>query len=162
MKRVVIQALLKYATDLTNNFKPLFSPKNDESHYLLAPVGESDHDHHGFCPSIHLDVYQQPGRVTARIYKEKQRAFQPALYRAIRRGTNCSDNSLLFIFEKNPAFMKLIVSVFALFVVTTAALQKFLLETKRKYEKEQFDAASKAKEVLIRMSERLSQRTKWR
>ena len=58
--------------------------------------------------------------------------------------------------------MKLIVSVFALFVVTTAALQKFLLETKRKYEKEQFDAASKAKEVLIRMSERLSQRTKGR
>lgn len=43
---------------------------------------------------------------------------------------------LLFVFGDNLSLTKLIVSIFALFVITTATLQKSLLETKRRYERE--------------------------
>ncbi len=67
---------------------------------------------------------------------------------------------LLFIFENDTSLVRLIVSVFGLFVVTTAALQRFVLETKRRYEKEQYDTALKAKGVLKEISERLSEKSK--
>jgi len=39
-------------------------------------------------------------------------------------------------FKNNTGFLRLIISIFALVVMTTASLQKFILETKRRYEKE--------------------------
>ncbi len=39
-------------------------------------------------------------------------------------------------FKDNAGFLRLIISIFALVVMTTASLQKFVLETKRRYEKE--------------------------
>ncbi len=43
---------------------------------------------------------------------------------------------LLYIFKDQTRLIGLIVSVFAVFVVTTAALEKFFLETKRRYDRE--------------------------
>jgi hypothetical protein len=63
---------------------------------------------------------------------------------------------LIYIFN-NPSMLKLIVSIFALVVITTASLQKFILETKRRYEKEKYDIALKAKGTISKLSERIKE-----
>lgn len=67
---------------------------------------------------------------------------------------------LLFIFGSDISLTKLIVSVFALVVISTASLQKHLLETKRRYEREHYEAALKVRGVLKDVSEILSQKVK--
>ena len=60
----------------------------------------------------------------------------------------------VYIYKDNPDILRLIVSFFSLVVLTTASLQKFLLDTKRRYEKEERDIAKRAKGALKRLSER--------
>lgn len=52
------------------------------------------------------------------------------------------------IFKENSTILRLIISIFALFVITTASLQKFVIETKRKYEKEREIVARNTIRVL--------------
>lgn len=47
-------------------------------------------------------------------------------------------------FKDNAGYLRLIISLFALVVMTTASLQKFVLETKRRYEKETKESIEKA------------------
>ena len=55
---------------------------------------------------------------------------------------------LIYKFNNNPSILTLIVSIFALVVITTASLQKFLLETKRKYEKETKDSLQRSTKII--------------
>ena len=52
------------------------------------------------------------------------------------------------IFKENSSILRLIISIFALFVITTASLQKFVIETKRRYEKEREIAAENTIKML--------------
>ena len=65
---------------------------------------------------------------------------------------------LIYVFSQNLSILKFIVSIFSLVVITTASLQKFLLETKRRYEKEQTEVAKKAEEFIIKVLNRLKEK----
>ena len=51
-------------------------------------------------------------------------------------------------FKEDTTKLRLIISIFALFVMTTASLQKFVLETKRRYEKEVQESGYKTLELV--------------
>ena len=54
----------------------------------------------------------------------------------------------VFVYNEHINILKLIISIFALVVITTASLQKSLLDTKRKHEKEQYESAVEAKKYI--------------
>lgn len=58
---------------------------------------------------------------------------------------------LIFLFKENIDIIKIIVSIFSLVVITTATLQKLILEIKRKYDKERITAARKAKRIIQKL-----------
>ncbi len=58
---------------------------------------------------------------------------------------------LISLFKESIDIIKIIVSIFSLVVVTTATLQKLILEIKRRYDKERIIAARKAKKIIQKL-----------
>jgi hypothetical protein len=60
---------------------------------------------------------------------------------------------ILFIsFSKNLDLLKFIVSFFALVVITTATIQKFIFDKKREYERKTKNYTKNSKEIIIEQS----------
>lgn len=59
-------------------------------------------------------------------------------------------------FNEDTTWLRLIISIFALVVITTAALQRFVLETKRRYEKERYHTAKRAKDLFLKVKKELN------
>jgi len=57
------------------------------------------------------------------------------------------------IFDYNLEILKIIISIFALVVIGTSYLQKLILETKRKYEKETKSSLQKSTEMIESLKE---------
>lgn len=62
---------------------------------------------------------------------------------------------LTFVFDKEVNMLKITISLFALIVVFTSSLQKFILDTKRRYDKEKDDVAKKAKDIISSLINRI-------
>lgn len=59
-------------------------------------------------------------------------------------------------FNENTTWLRLIISIFALVVITTAALQRFVLETKRRYENERYYTIKRAKDLFLKVKKELN------
>lgn len=54
-------------------------------------------------------------------------------------------------FKENTTKLRLIISIFALVVMTTASLQKFVLETKRRYDNETKQSLKESNKIITKL-----------
>lgn len=54
-------------------------------------------------------------------------------------------------FKDQASLLRLIISIFALVVITTASLQKFLLETKRRYDNETKESIKESNKIITNL-----------
>ncbi|MBI2508303.1 hypothetical protein HYV89_05115 [Candidatus Woesearchaeota archaeon] len=59
-------------------------------------------------------------------------------------------------FKEDTTKLRLIIGIFALVVMTTASLQKFILETKRRYENETKESLEKSNKVIVKLRKVIS------
>lgn len=58
---------------------------------------------------------------------------------------------LINYYKESLDVLRLIVGLFAVLVISTATLQKFLIDTKRRYEKDRDITARRARDLLLRL-----------